>query len=512
MLAIDDMRDPAVYETYLRPILNRLKAIDGRAPVSIMTNQVKPNDPRLQAWLKEGLSIEVHTLTHPCPLLAEGRLRRGRPHLPRLRRPDEPDPRQHAGRLSDALLRLDQHASAPASSPRSSTRPAPAGSSSRSTRRSSRSSRRMTRACRATSSSTRTARSGSASTSRSRRSSTRSRTTPIRTSSAGCAGSSPASSPSDWEGQNLHKPDNPKTLEDMKAALDCVVIKQGVFNLVFHPHGWIKPEQVVELIDHAVAKHGKKVKFLTFKEALERLNKNLLEGSPLRQTDGSAAVRSPARRSHRPATRTFRCLPAPASSDDQGRDAGLRFVDLDEDGQLDVVFSNDQEYGIYLFESDGEGLDAEGHGGQGRRTRCLAEDRPRRHRTTASSSTRDSLWWQNEDTAKLPNLVDRRSFNDLLKDVEPRGKSPAAVAEVDPRRTGIHGRAGRDRAAGQGPDRLRLGRRRQALGRRDGRLSAGHRRQGEARRRGPRSSKTPTATAATTSRRPSSKASASRPA
>ena len=36
------------------------------------------------------------------------------------------------------------------------------------------------------------------------------------------------------------------------------------------------------------------------------------------------------------------------------------------------------------------------------------------------------LWWQNEDTAKLPNLVDRRSFNDLLKDVEPSGKSPEA--------------------------------------------------------------------------------------
>src|SRR5262245_43017328 len=32
VLAIDDMRDPARYEAYLRPILNRLKAIDGRAP------------------------------------------------------------------------------------------------------------------------------------------------------------------------------------------------------------------------------------------------------------------------------------------------------------------------------------------------------------------------------------------------------------------------------------------------------------------------------------------------
>src|SRR5580658_2845274 len=58
VLAIDDMREPPRYERYLRPILNRLKAIDGRAPVSIMTNQVAPNDPQLQAWLKEGLSLE----------------------------------------------------------------------------------------------------------------------------------------------------------------------------------------------------------------------------------------------------------------------------------------------------------------------------------------------------------------------------------------------------------------------------------------------------------------------
>src|SRR5882724_4611237 len=33
VLAIDDMREPAKYEAFLRPILNRLKQIDGRAPV-----------------------------------------------------------------------------------------------------------------------------------------------------------------------------------------------------------------------------------------------------------------------------------------------------------------------------------------------------------------------------------------------------------------------------------------------------------------------------------------------
>ncbi|PYL01534.1 MAG: hypothetical protein DME19_01360, partial [Verrucomicrobia bacterium] len=61
ILAIDDMREPQKYETFLRPILDRLKKIDGRAPVSIFCNQLDPQSPQLQAWLKEGLSFEVHT-------------------------------------------------------------------------------------------------------------------------------------------------------------------------------------------------------------------------------------------------------------------------------------------------------------------------------------------------------------------------------------------------------------------------------------------------------------------
>ena len=32
------------------------------------------------------------------------------------------------------------------------------------------------------------------------------------------------------------------------------------------------------------------------------------------------------------------------------------------------------------------------------------------------------LCWQNEDTAGLPSLVDRRSFNDLLKDCRAAGQ------------------------------------------------------------------------------------------
>src|SRR5213079_2832231 len=71
-LAIDDMTETGRYETFLRPILERLKQIDGRAPISIMTRTVSPQDPQVQNWLKEGLSLEVHTTKHPCPLLAKG--------------------------------------------------------------------------------------------------------------------------------------------------------------------------------------------------------------------------------------------------------------------------------------------------------------------------------------------------------------------------------------------------------------------------------------------------------
>src|SRR5262245_19460107 len=72
ILAIDDMRGHEKWEQFLRPILNRLKKIDCRAPVSIMTCQIDPKDPHLQIWLKEGVSLEVHTIDHPCPLLQKG--------------------------------------------------------------------------------------------------------------------------------------------------------------------------------------------------------------------------------------------------------------------------------------------------------------------------------------------------------------------------------------------------------------------------------------------------------
>jgi hypothetical protein len=111
--------------------------------------------------------------------------------------------------------------------------------------------------------------------------------------------------PSDWSAQHVQQPNNPDTVRDWKLALDACVIKQGTFNLVFHPHGWIRNDQIVELIDHAVEKHGKKVKFLTFRECAERLNRNLLLNRGLR----TAA----------------------------GKFEGFRLVDVNQDGFEDIV-------------------------------------------------------------------------------------------------------------------------------------------------------------------------------
>src|SRR5438105_11398060 len=73
ILGIDDLLgDSKQYELYLRPILRRLKQIDRRAPVSLMANGIDASDRQLQAWLKEGLSLECHTSRHPCPFFKEG--------------------------------------------------------------------------------------------------------------------------------------------------------------------------------------------------------------------------------------------------------------------------------------------------------------------------------------------------------------------------------------------------------------------------------------------------------
>jgi hypothetical protein len=309
VLAIDDMRDSARYEQYLRPILDRLKEIDGRAPVSIMTNRVEPDDPQLQQWLEEGLSLDVHTYDHPCPCLQQGDFAAARetyercvdlmaripgnrpvafrmPCCDSLNTPsprfwaeiferttpegnfltidssvfqvftsDDPELPREAVLREDGAERFRHYIPFPSFVNTIENYPYPY---------------LIGRSC----------------------------------------WQFPCMVPSDWEAQHVQQPNNPETVRDMQIALDLTVLKQGVFNLVFHPHGWIRNDQVVELIDHAVATHGSKVKFLTFREADDRMRDFLLAGQPLRADDGG--------------------------------DNGVRLLDLNQDGYLDVVIGNDQ--------------------------------------------------------------------------------------------------------------------------------------------------------------------------
>jgi hypothetical protein len=304
-LGIDDMRDPAKYETYLRPILDRLKAIDGRAPVSILTCKIDPADERLQKWLAEGVGLDCHTVDHPCPLLKDGDFAKAKSTYDRCvdllaqvpgNRPtafrvpccdslNTPSPRLFAHEFNATtekgnFLRIDSSvfciltAKDPAL-PREWTLDASGGE-------------RFRKYVPQGIDYVNTI-----------------EDYPYPYVLGRLAWEFPCIVPSDWEAQKFHKPANPETVKDWTVALDAVVRKQGTFNLCFHPYDWIKNRQVVELVDHAVAAHGPKVKVLTFRECLERIEKNALGGASLRRPDGG--------------------------------DAGVRLIDLDGDGHLDVV-------------------------------------------------------------------------------------------------------------------------------------------------------------------------------
>lgn len=309
VLAIDDMNDSAKYEAYLRPILDRLKAIDNRAAVSIMTNRIDPQDPQLQAWLQEGLSIDVHTWDHPCPCLANSHfaaaletyhkcvdvmasIPNNRPvafRMPCCDSMNTPSPRFYAevfNRPTPAgnYLTMDSSVfqvftAADPTLPREAVI-RPDG--------------------------------------RSRfehyipfpNFANKIENYPYPYLIGSTCWQIPCMVPSDWEAQHVQAPNNPETVRDMKIALDLTVQKQGAFSLVFHPHGWIRSDQIVELIDHAVATYGPRVKFLTFAEVNERMERVLLQGQPLRATNG--------------------------------QDNGVRLLDLNADGYLDVVVANSQ--------------------------------------------------------------------------------------------------------------------------------------------------------------------------
>lgn len=424
ILAIDDMRDPAKYERFLRPILNRLKRIDGRAAMSIMTCRVKPDDRQLQTWLDEGVSLECHTIDHPCPLLAGGDFQKAKStydrcvdlmnRIPRnkpvaFRTPccdslNTVSPRFYAeifNRWTPILnyLQIDSSVfnfftSADKSIPRELVLEAVKDEGMRSNGvRGKKSSPAHPQ--------TRTP-------AHSRKFRERFLKYLPRNLKRGghvhnhfvntienypypyVIGNScwqfPCVAPSDWSAQHLHGKNNPQTVADWKAALDITVKKQGVFCLVFHPHGWIKAEQVVDLIDHAVKTHGRKVKFLNFREAAERLKKNLYDGAMAPRTadtipgdflldannDGYMDIILGGRKAYTgrieveprlrlwdQQTRAWRALKMPCALTVRGaheyRFTGTRFGILDKDGMASFLhdFVDFDPHGIWSFSKTG---------------------------------------------------------------------------------------------------------------------------------------------------------------
>ncbi len=331
ILSIDDMRDPVRYEQFLRPILDRLKKVEnsqGKAPLSIFVNSVDPKHAQLQTWLKEGLSFEVHTVTHPCPCLGAGAPPQGDIHrakqtydgcvdllasIPNYKGPvafrmpccdsmNSVSPRFFAEVMNKTtakgnFLSIDSSVfniftSDDPALPRELVLDKDADGKPR---------ERFAKY---------TQFPGYINTIENY---------PYPYLIGNMIWQFPCVVPSDWEAQHLHGKNNPKTIEDLKAALDCTVIKQGVFTLCFHPHGWIAAEQIVELIDHAEKKHGNKVRFLNFQEALERINKNLLAGQAVRN--------------------------------EKGLDNGVRVIDVNGDGAIDALIGSETQKQLRLWDS-----------------------------------------------------------------------------------------------------------------------------------------------------------------
>src|ERR1051326_3932005 len=560
ILPIDDMTGPGKWENFLRPILDRLKQIDGRAPVSIMTISVDPQERHLQTWLKEGVSLEVHTLTHPCPCLTNGNLQAAADTYNRcielmnripgnkpvaFRMPccdsmDSPSPRFYAeifNRTNAAgqFLTIDSSVMN-LFTPNDSTLPRELVVDINGTEKF----RKYLPFPAFV---------------------TTIEDYPYPYVIGKLCWEFPAAAPSDWEAQHFHGINNRLTVTDWKAALDATVLKQGTMTMIFHPHGWIRNNQLIELIDYAVQKYGKKVKFLTFREAQDRLNRNLLSGHPLRAPNGSdngvrlldlnhdgfmdvvwsdghdsktriwnaktknwietsfpLSLREPGVqfgivRSDRISAlvhndsvsnawtfdgkqwvedkalltglildgkpiltasksdgeirergvrlrdidndgrcelivgnesqnaifswsnkeNTWKLLPyglPPNTSivDAQGRDNGLRFVDVNEDGFADVLFSNEKLFSLHLFIA--KPYLGFGHGWSREVLKGKRGDFGEIPMITRNGSNNGAwfhsrqLWVQNEDTAALPDHVDRRSFDKLLAGLQPPPLSP----------------------------------------------------------------------------------------
>ena len=456
VLSIDDMRAIEPYQSFIEPILKRLEAIDGRAPLSIFTNQIDPNEPQLQRWLARGVSIEVHTIDHPCPLLQGSDFAKARDTVHRCidllegipnmrpvtyRMPCCDSMNSVSPRFYDDIMRpvtpdgnflpsdssvfqiftqddpdLPQEIFANGNEKRFE-RYVPAGKDFVNT---------ITNY-------------------------------PYPYLIGKQHWQFPCTVPSDWEAQYLQGSNHPRTVEDLKAALDATVAKQGLFVLVFHPHGWIENTQVTELIDHAQRKHGSKLKFLNMPEVQARIDQHMLAGRPIRKPDGDPSGTrvldldsdgymdvlyqeddGTTARMWEPTTRTWQLrqevtvVDEPPLLDldgdgesDEPDNGPLRFWDLDQDGDLDAVYSDAKRFAIYRKDDEKwEKVRA------GNRVEASVNAPPPFLRSDGSNNGvwmgRSGFIVQNEDTAEEPNVIRRVAFADTFtNDAEEQPESPA---------------------------------------------------------------------------------------
>ncbi|MBI4604510.1 MAG: c-type cytochrome [Planctomycetes bacterium] len=292
ILSIDDMTLNAErYRAYLEPILRRLKEVEGRSPLSIFTCRIDPADPQLAPWASDGVRLDVHTRSHPCPLLGKG----------------------FDAAAQDVLACVSGLAAVPGGPPAAYRMPCCDSINSASPRFFSEILPLRTpdgHFLRADSSVLMFLDASYRAYAPFVSYAATAEGYPYPYVVAGVLWELPIIAPSDWQAQNRRRPFNPQTVADMEAALDGIVEAKGVYTLCFHPHGWIRNDQVVEVIDHAVKRHGRRVRFLNFHDVLERIDRKLLGGVPLRGPDGG--------------------------------DQGVRLLDLDADGALDVVIGNDE--------------------------------------------------------------------------------------------------------------------------------------------------------------------------
>lgn len=309
VLAIDDMSgDGQHFRNYLSPIIDRLKDIDGRGPVSITCNQPDPSHPNMQWFLEQGVSLETHTLTHPCPVLQRDRplavaskdyhdcvdllasIPNNRPVGFRFGCMDgqnTPSPRAYSeilnGISKGGNFMFMSSSVGMVFTPDDPELPREIFS--KSAKGYNRFSRYLMK--------------GFVS---------YIENYPYPFVVGKKIWELPFAYPNDYTGQALFGNQNPIMIEDFKAAIDATVAKSGAVSLCFHSGGWMLSDQMVDVVDHAHRTHGKKIKFLNMREMHDLMVENLQAGHPLRNK--------------------------------KGEDNGVRILDINNNGFMDIVIGN----------------------------------------------------------------------------------------------------------------------------------------------------------------------------